>query len=111
MNEYKPYKIGQRIIADKDIVVITFITGEKKIIKKGTEGIITKDGCVRWGTDNITIEDREVKGYDKENIAKFITYCLEEHFGKEVFETLEDSTDISKSDITEQIEYALDEIL
>ena len=104
-------KIGQKIVAEKDISVQTLFSDEVRCIKKGTEGIVTADGSIYWNSNNITIDDIKVEGYDRENIAEFIINYLIIFWGSCTFETIEETTGITIEELKNKIEEALSEIL
>ena len=104
-------KIGQKIVTEKDISVQALFSGKVGCIKKGTEGIVTADGSIYWNSNNITIADIKVEGYDRKNIAEFIINYLIIFLGSCKFEAIEETTGITIEELKNKIEEALSEIL
>lgn len=104
------YKIGQILTSNTDVVVERALYGEKITIPKGNKIIIGADKLahhIRDGMIQPLAHDMEVEGYDSSGIAEYIYTCLKVHLP--IDEWMEDY-EISKDDIVEEIESALDEI-
>lgn len=104
------YKIGQILISSRDVEVEKALSGEKVIIPKGNKIIIGADKLAHHIRDGMIqpLEDgSEVDGYDDTGIAEYIFMCLKAHLP--IDEWMEDY-EISKDEIIEEIECALDEI-
>lgn len=72
------YKVGQVLTANRDILVEMEISGETKVIPKGSIVIIGADnlghhpdGCIQPLS-----KDTIVEGYDAEGLAGWIVSCL-----------------------------------
>ena len=104
------YKIGQILTSNRDVEVEKALSGEKVVIPKGNKIIIgadkfahhIRDGMIQPLSDNL-----EVERYDSSGLAEYIYMWLESHLP--IAEWMEDY-EISKNDIIEEIECALDEI-
>ena len=104
------YKIGQILTSNTETVVEKAFSGEKVIIPKGNKIIIGADKLahhIRNGMIQSLANDAEVEGYDASGIAEYIYICLKARLP--IDEWMEDY-EISKDDIVEEIECALDEI-
>lgn len=104
------YKIGQILTSTKDVVIEKALSEEKVTIPKGNKIIIGADKLahhIKNGMIQPLAHDMEVEGYDSSGIAEYIYICLKAHLP--IDDWMEDY-DISKDDIVEEIEYALDEI-
>ena len=104
------YKIGQILTSNKDIVVEKALSGEKVITPKGNKIIIGADKLahhIRDGMIQPLADGSEVKGYDSSGLAEYIYICMKAHLP--ITEWMEDY-EISKNDIVEEIECALDDI-
>ena len=104
------YKIGQILTSNKDIVVEKALFGDKVTIPKGNKIIIGADKLahhIRDGMIQPLADGSEVKGYDSSGLAEYIFMCMKAHLP--ITEWMEDY-EISKNEIIEEIEYALDEI-
>lgn len=104
------YKIGQILTSNRDVEVEKALSGEKVVIPKGNKIIIGADKFahhIRDGMIQPLSDSSEVKGYDSSGLAEYIYICLKAHLP--IDDWMEDY-DISKDDIVEEIEYALDEI-
>ena len=106
------YKIGQILTSntDIDLVVETAFCKEEVTIPRGNKIIIGADKFahhLRDGMIQPLSNDMEVEGYDTAGLAEYIFMCLKKHFP--IDEWME-GYDISKDSITEEIEWALDEI-
>ena len=107
------YKIGQKIVAEKDFDVKGFFDEPSIPVKKGDEAFIDSKGMIRWQTGKARgkiqkLNDAEMVGYDTKNIANIIIDSLG-RYG--VLEEILEDYDIDISDIKETIEYALDDIV
>ena len=104
------YKIGQILTSSRDVDVEKALSGEKVVIPKGNKIIIGADKLahhIRDGMIQPLADGSEVEGYDAAGIAEYILICLKAHLP--ITEWMEDY-EISKNEIIEEIEYALDEI-
>ena len=104
------YKIGQILTSNKDIVVKKALSEEKIMIPKGSKVIIGADKLAHHISNGMIQplgQDAKVEGYDSSGIAEYIYMWLESHLP--IAEWIEDY-EISKNDIIEEIECALDEI-
>ena len=104
------YKIGQILTSRRDVEVEKALSGEKVVIPKGNRIIIGADKLahhIRDGMIQPILQESEVDGYDASGIAEYIFICLKTHLPVE--EWMEEY-EISKNDIIEEIECALDEI-
>lgn len=104
------YKIGQILTSNRDVEVEKALSGEKVVIPKGNKIIIGADKLahhIRDGMIQPLADGSEVEGYDDAGIAEYIFICLKAHLPVE--EWMEEY-EISKNDIIEEIECALDEI-
>ncbi len=104
------YKIGQILTSNRDVEVEKALSGEKVVIPKGNKIIIGADKLahhIRDGMIQPLADGSEVEGYDASGISEYIYICLKAHLP--VTEWMEDY-EISKDDIVEEIECALDEI-
>ena len=104
------YKIGQILTSNKDIVVEKALFGDKIAIPKGNKIIIGADKLahhIRDGMIQPLADSSEVKGYDSSGLAEYIFMCMKAHLP--ITEWMEDY-EISKNEIIEEIEDALDEI-
>lgn len=104
------YKIGQILTSSIDVEVEKALSGEKVVIPKGNKIIIGADKLahhIRDGMIQPLADGSEVEGYDDTGIAEYIFICLKAHLPVE--EWMEEY-EISKNDIIEEIECALDEI-
>ncbi|MCD7996477.1 MAG: hypothetical protein LUH21_04505 [Clostridiales bacterium] len=105
------YKIGQILTFSQDVEIEKALSGEKVIIPKGNKIIIGADKLahhISTGMIQPLPEGTEVRGYDCEGIAEYIFTCLRCHLP--LGEMMEDY-DLSKKDVIDEIEYALEEIL
>ena len=104
------YKIGQILTSTEEIVVEKALSGEKVTIPKGNRIIIGGDKLAHHISDGMVqpiSDNSEVEGYDSSGLAEYIYICLKAHLP--IDEWMEDY-EISKNDIVEEIECALDEI-
>ena len=104
------YKIGQILTSNAETVVEKVLSGEKVIIPKGNKIIIGADKLahhIRDGMMQPLADGSEVKGYDSSGLAEYIYICMKAHLP--ITEWMEDY-EISKNEIVEEIEDALDEI-
>lgn len=104
------YKVGQILTSNTDVVVEKAMSEEKVTIPKGNRIIIGADKLahhIRNGMVQPLADDLKVEGYDSFGIAEYIYMWLESHLP--IAEWIEDY-EISKNDIIEEIECALDEI-
>lgn len=104
------YKVGQILTSNTEVVVEKALSGEKVIIPKGNKIIIGADKLahhIRDGMMQPLVDGSEVKGYDSSGLAEYIYICMKAHLP--ITEWMEDY-EISKNEIVEEIEDALDEI-
>lgn len=104
------YKVGQILTSSTDVVVEKALSGEKVTIPKGNRIIIGADKLahhIKNGMVQPLANDLKVEGYDSSGMAEYIYICLKAHLP--VSEWMEEY-EISKNDIIEEIECALDEI-
>ena len=104
------YKIGQILTSNRDVEVEKALSGEKVVIPKGNKIIIGADKLVHHIRDGMIqplSDGSEVKGYDSSGLAEYIYICMKAHLP--ITEWMEDY-EISKNEIVEEIEDALDEI-
>lgn len=104
------YKVGQILTSNTDVVVEKAMSEEKVTIPKGNRIIIGADKLahhIRNGMVQPLADDLKVEGYDSFGIAEYIYMWMESHLP--IAEWMEDY-EISKNDIIEEIECALDEI-
>ena len=104
------YKIGQILTSSRDVEVEKALSGEKVVIPKGNRIIIGADKLahhIRNGMIQPLADGSEVEGYDNAGIAEYIFACLKAHLP---FENWMEEYEISKDDIIEEIECALDDI-
>lgn len=104
------YKIGQILTSNTETVVEKVFSDEKIVIPKGNRIIIGADKLahhIRDGMIQPLADDLEVEGYDSSGLAEYIYMWLESHLPLD--DWIEDY-EISKDDIIEEIEYALDDI-
>ena len=104
------YKVGQLLIAKSDIPVEMALSGETKIVRKGSKCIIGADnlahhfnGCIQTLSKNAIVE-----GHDATGLAVWITYCLYNAIPW-LTEALEDY-DVNAEEVQSAIEGALEEI-
>lgn len=105
------YKIGQILTSKEDVEIEKAISGEKVTIPKGNKVIIGADKLahhIRNGYVQPLAEGSTVNGYDTNGIAEYLYIVLRNHLP--IDEMMEDY-EISKQDIIDEIECALDEIL
>lgn len=105
------YKIGQILTSAKDVEIERALSGEKVKIPKGNKVIIGADKLahhIRNGFIQPLAEGSTVEGYDTAGIAEYIYITLRNHLPLE--EMMEDY-EITKQEVVDEIEYALDEIL
>lgn len=104
------YKIGQILTTTEDKEVERALSGEKVIVPKGSKVIIGADNLahhLRDGSIQPLAKTDKIEGYDTSGLAEYLTQvivnrilpadCLEEY-------------EITKKDIQNEIEYALDDI-
>lgn len=105
------YKIGQILTSAKDVEIEKALSGEKVKIPKGNKIIIGADKLahhIRNGFIQPLAEDSTVEGYDTAGIAEYVYITLRSHFP---LEEMMEGYEITKQEIINEIEYALDEIL
>ena len=104
------YKIGQLFVVKSDIPVEMALSGETKVVRKGSKVIIGADklahhfdGCIQPLS-----KDAIVEGHDATGLAEWITYCLYNAIPW-LTEALEDY-DVNAEEVQSAIEGALEEI-
>ncbi len=105
------YKIGQILTSAKEVEIEKALSGEKVIIPKGNKVIIGADKLahhIRNGFIQPLAEGSTVEGYDTVGIAEYVYITLRNHFP---LEEMMEGYEITKQEIINEIEYALDEIL
>lgn len=105
------YKIGQILTFKEDTEITLALSEEKLKIPKGNKVIIGADRFahhIRDGRIQPIRDDSIVEGYDNAGIAEYLYIVLQNHLP--IDEMMEDYN-ITKKDIVNEIEYALDEIL
>lgn len=72
------YKVGQVLTANRDILIEKALSGETKVIPKGSNVIVGADNLAHHfdGCIQSLSKDAIVEGYDAEGLAGWITYCL-----------------------------------
>ena len=104
------YKIGQILTSNRDVEVEKALSGEKVVIPKGNRIIIGADKLahhIRDGMIQPLADGSEVEGYDDTGIAEYIFICLKAHLP---IDDWMEEYGISKDEIVEEIECALDDI-
>lgn len=109
----KKYKIGEKIILDRDIKLKRYMSGTEITAKKGSRGIVTSRGNIVLLTgnaqQNIIQEKLQLTGYDTRNIALEIMKRLQLEFDdlRDFFEDYE----IEGKDFIDVIDGVLDSVL
>lgn len=105
------YKIGQILTSTEEVEIEKALSGEKVKIPKGNKVIIGADKLahhIRNGFIQPLAEGSIVEGYDTAGIAEYVYITLRNHFP---LEEMMEGYEITKQEIINEIEYALDEIL
>lgn len=105
------YKIGQILTSKKDIEIEKALSGEKVKIQKGNKIIIGADKFahhIRNSFIQPLAEGSTVEGYDTTGIAEYLYITLRNHLPLD--EMMEDYG-VTKQEVIDEIECALDEIL
>lgn len=105
------YKIGQILLLKEDVEIEKALSGEKVKIPKGNKIIIGADKLAHYiknGYIQPLAEESTIEGYDTAGIAEYLYIVLKNHFP--LNEIMEDYK-ITKQEVINEIEYALDEIL
>lgn len=105
------YKIGQILTSKEDIEIEKALSGEKVKIPKGNKVIIGADKLAHYiknGYIQPLAEESTVEGYDTTGIAEYLYIVLRNHLP--LNEMMEDY-EITKQEVVNEIECALDEIL
>ena len=105
------YKIGQILTSKVDTEIELALSGEKLKIPKGNKIIIGADKFahhIRDGRIQPLGDGETVEGYDNAGIAEYLYIVLRNHFP---IEEMMEGYEISKEEIIDEIECALDEIL
>lgn len=104
-------RIGEEIVIQEDVEIITFINKEVVQVKRGDTGLILGNGNVKYLTGEAEgIEhfcDYEVSGVDYEGIAKRIFNKLDEKCALKIY--LE-SGNINQKEFLYEIEEVLEEL-
>lgn len=104
------YKVGQLFVVKSDIPIEMALSGETKVVRKGSKVIIGADklahhfdGCIQPLSKDATVE-----GYDATGLAEWIMYCLH----NEIPYLTEDLGDyeVSAGEVKYAIESALKEV-
>lgn len=105
------YKIGQILTSTEEVEIEKALSGEKVIIPKGNKVIIGADKLahhIRNGFIQPLAEGSTVEGYDVTGIAEYLYIVLINHLP--IDEMMEDY-EVTKQEVIDEIECALDEIL
>lgn len=105
------YKIGQILTSTEEVEIEEALSGEKVKIPKGNKVIIGADKLahhIRNGFIQPLAKGSIVEGYDTAGIAEYVYITLRNHFP---LEEMMEGYEITKQEIINEIEYALDEIL
>ena len=105
------YKIGQILTSTEDVEIEKALSGEKVKIPKGNKIIIGTDKFahhIRNGFIQPLAEGLTVEGYDNTGIAEYLYIVLRNHLPIDEFM---EGYEITKQEIINEIECALDEIL
>ena len=100
------YKIGQILTSTEDVEIEKALSGEKVKIPKGNKIIIGADKFahhIRNGFIQPLAEGLTVEGYDTTGIAEYLYIVL--------IDEMMEGYEITKQEIINEIECALDEIL
>lgn len=104
------YKVGQLLVANRDIPIEMALSGETKVVRKGSKVIIGADklahhfdGCIQSLSQDATVE-----GHDATGLAEWIMYCLHNAIPC-LTEALEDY-DVNAEEVQSAIESALEEV-
>lgn len=106
-------QIGEKIVILEDFTIEGFLGGSSKQIKKGDEGFIDSEGLLHYTTGEAhgciqKVTDVELEGYATDNIAKLIFEHISHRFG---FKEFLEGYEIEDSQVIDEIEYILSEIL
>lgn len=104
------YKIGQLMVAKKDIEIESELTGTKTIVLKGSKVIIGPDRLAHYysnGKCQNIAKDAVVEGYDAEGLADYLYTMLNSRY--DLDQHLEDQ-DCTKYDFMDSIAEYLREI-
>lgn len=105
------YKIGQILTSKEDVEIEKALSGEKVKIPKGNKVIIGADKLahhIKNGYIQPLVEESTVEGYDTTGIAEYLYIVLRNHFP---LNEMMDDYEITKQEVVNEIECALDEIL
>lgn len=97
------YKIGQILTSAKEVEIEKALSGEKVIIGADKLAHHIRNGFIQPLAEGSTVE-----GYDTVGIAEYVYITLRNHFP---LEEMMEGYEITKQEIINEIEYALDEIL
>lgn len=108
-------KIGEELTIQKDFEIECVLSENKIMVKNGDKGFVSSNGFIHYTTgaargkmQKISFDNFEIKGYDTKNISKLIWNRLSKQFPFD--ETLEEY-EIKESDVLEEIEDILSDIL
>ena len=93
------YKIGQILTSTEDVEIEKALSGEKVKIPKGN----IRNGFIQPLAEGLTVE-----GYDTTGIAEYLYIVLRNHLP---IDEMMEGYEITKQEIINEIECALDEIL
>lgn len=105
------YKIGQILTSTEDVEIEKALSGEKVKIPKGNKIIIGADKFahhIRNGFIQPLAEGLTVEGYDTTGIAEYLYIVLRNHL---LIDEMMEDYEMTKQEIINEIECALDEIL
>lgn len=104
------YKVGQLLVAKNDIPIEMALSGETKVVRKGSKVIIGADklahhfdGCIQSLSKDTTVE-----GHDATGLAEWIMNCLHNAIPC-LTEALEDY-EVNAEEVQSAIESALEEV-
>lgn len=105
------YKVGQLLVAKSDIPIELALSGETKVVRKGSKVIIGADKLAHHFDDGCIQplpKDAIVEGHDATGLAEWIMYCLHDAIPC-LSEALEDY-DVNAEEVHSAIESALEEV-
>jgi hypothetical protein len=105
------YKIGQILTSTEEVEIEKALSGEKVKISKGNKVIIGADKLahhIRNSFIQPLAEGSIVEGYDTAGIAEYLYIVLRNHLP---IDEMMEGYEITKQEVIDEIECALDEIL
>ena len=103
------YKIGQILTSTEDVEIEKALSGEKVKIPKGNNiGADKFAHHIRNGFIQPLAEGLTVEGYDTTGIAEYLYIVLRNHLP---IDEMMEGYEITKQEVIDEIECALDEIL